>query len=236
MSALAIALTADQVEAAGRLYSQLRQWQVSEAALDALADRVPGFSEEAVLLKAVAVNGLYGTNVLALSRMAIHVRKTIEKSDLRTAGPELVEGIARLPREDGETANRRHHSFASKFAHFFIDAERFPIMDSYAVAIVRVHLGVANYNQNREKPYLAFVENLKTLRTLAELNVTNREFDRYLWIAGAYRTYRKCCDAERKAKISVELNRLFTNPSESIRGDLDALMPSILSPTVRGGL
>jgi len=235
MNTLAVPLTIDQLEAAGHLYAQLKQWHVSEATLDSLAEKFPGFSDETALLKVVAVNGLYGTNVMALFRMAAHVKEVIVKTNVLIAGPELVEQIALLRNPNGGTV-KRHHSFASKFAHFFVDSERFPIMDSYAVSMVRLHLGTENWRQDAEKPYIAFVENLKTLRTLAGLNATNRELDRYLWIAGAYRTYRKRRDAQRESQINVELDRLFTNPSENIRADLDALMPSILSEALRGEL
>jgi len=232
MKTLAVPLTSDQIEAAGRLYLQLQQWRLSEAALDALAERFTGFSEEAVLLKVVTVNSLYGTNVLALSRMAAHINGILARTNVSIAGPELVEQIALLRGQDGK-ASKRHHSFASKFAHFFLDHQRFPIMDSYAVSMVKLHLGAENCNQNAETPYIAFVENLSALRRLAGLAATNRELDRYLWIAGAYRIYRKRRDAQRKAEINVELERLFTDPSEAVRVDLNCLVPALLPKRCR---
>jgi hypothetical protein len=54
------------MDAVGRLYGRLPQWRASEAALVALADKFPGFSDEAVLLKTVVINGLYRTNALSL--------------------------------------------------------------------------------------------------------------------------------------------------------------------------
>jgi len=225
MNTLSVPLTLRQIEAAGHLYSHLQQWRLSEAALDALAERLSGFSDEVVLLKVVAVNGLYGTNVLALSRMAAHIKEVIADTNVPVAGPELVERIAVLRNQNGGST-KRHHSFASKFAHFFIDPERFPIMDSYAVSMLKVHLGAEHCHQNAGTPYIAFLENLKTLRRLAGLEVTNRELDRYLWIAGAYRVYRKRYEAQRKPEISIELERLFTNQSEAIQAELNRLMPS----------
>jgi hypothetical protein len=232
MNSLAVILTNAQIEVAGRLYRRLPQWQASEAALAALADKFPGFSDDAVLLKAVAINGLYGTKVLALPRMAVHAKRVIEKNDLRKAGLEFVEEIARLPASEEQRANRRYHSFAAKFAHFFVDPERFPVMDNYAVGTVRFHLGSREYRQNLERPYVAFVENLQRLKDLAGLSVTNRELDHYLWIAGEYRAFRK----NPKAKISGEVKRLFTAPSESVSADLASLMPSNLSCALKGEL
>jgi hypothetical protein len=54
------------MEAVGRLYGRLPQWRASEADLVVLADDFPGFSDEAVLLKTVVINGLDGTNVVSL--------------------------------------------------------------------------------------------------------------------------------------------------------------------------
>jgi hypothetical protein len=56
MNSLAVPLTITQIEAAKRLHARLRQWQASDAALFALTEKFPGFAEESVLLKAVAVN------------------------------------------------------------------------------------------------------------------------------------------------------------------------------------
>ena len=125
---LAVPLSMSQIEAANRLHSKLLQWQITDRALHALHVNLPGFDIEATLLKVAAVNQLYGTNVYAVMRMAQHITKV-----MLTAGnmedTDLVEKLASLP-------GRQHLSFASKFAHFFIDMERFPIYDSYAVKMV----------------------------------------------------------------------------------------------------
>jgi len=87
MNTLSVPLTLRQIEAAGHLYSHLRQWRLSEAALDTLAERLSGFSDEVVPLKVVAVNGLYGTTVLVLSRMAAHIKEVIADTNVPVAGP-----------------------------------------------------------------------------------------------------------------------------------------------------
>jgi len=48
-------------------------------------------------------------------------------------------------RNQNGRSTKRHHSFVSKFAHFFIDPERFPIMDSYPVSLLKVHLGANTF-------------------------------------------------------------------------------------------
>src|SRR5690349_6766320 len=135
---LVVPLSMSQIDAANRLHRQLSQWQVTDDALRALKDRFPGFAIDATLLKVVAVNQLYGTNVYAVVRMAQHIAEVmLEASHMDDAG--LVEELAAL-------SGMKHTSFASKFAHFFIDVERFPIYDSYAVKMVAYHLGPQGQN------------------------------------------------------------------------------------------
>ncbi|GHO80505.1 hypothetical protein KSD_82760 [Ktedonobacter sp. SOSP1-85] len=120
---LAVPLLESQIEAANRLHQHLQQWQVADKALSALQLRFPGFDMEATLLKVVVVNQLYGTNILAVTRMAEHVTTIMLSAGGRNAF-DLVEQIALF-------SGKKHLSFASKFAHFFIDMERFPIYDSF---------------------------------------------------------------------------------------------------------
>jgi hypothetical protein len=79
MMNLAIPLSISQVEAANRLHRQLPQWQVTDHALHALQVRFPEFDAESTLLKVVAVNQLYDTNVYAVIRMAHHIAEVMPK-------------------------------------------------------------------------------------------------------------------------------------------------------------
>ena len=117
---LVVPLSSGQVDAANKLHEQLTQWQVADQALEALHMRFPGFGIEATLLKVVAVNQLYGTNIYAVVRVAKHIESIIREK-AKVGDVDLVKQLASLP-------GRKHISFASKFAHFFIDKERFPIL------------------------------------------------------------------------------------------------------------
>jgi len=217
---LAVPLLPTQIAAAERLHARSRQWEVSDGALHALAKRFPDFGDEAVVLKSVAINALYGTNIFAITRMAEHVKGVIAKSDLASAGPELVEQLAALPKTAGQKKPRLYFSFASKFAHFFIDPERFPILDNYAAKTLVFHLGEKNMAKRPGHPYLAFVENLLRLRTAADLTCSTRELDHYLWVAGEYRAWRGKPDVQ----INMEMRRLFEAPSASDGADLRLLL------------
>ncbi len=217
--ALAIPLTEAQIAAAGRLHGRLEQWAAADRALFALARQFPGFDADAVLLKVVTINALYGTNVYAVLRMARHAEKVMRTVEAATVSLELVERLAELPSANGGEIRRRFHSFASKFAHFFVDPERFPIMDSYAVEMVKHHLGRGNQVTSKSGRYVAFTQNLDKLKALAGLRAKNRELDRYLWLAGQYHTWRR----DREARINAELQRFFSAPPADAKADLDAL-------------
>lgn len=202
--------------AAGSLHSTLTQWRVTDDALSRLQEAMPGFGPEETLLKVVAINALYGTNVFALVRAATHVQTVLGSADLANAGPELVESLANIP-TTSFARPKRYVSFASKFAHFFISAERFPIYDSYAEQMLLLHLGPSALRR-RERPYEAFVVNVERLKLEYGLRCSYREMDRYLWVAGQYRAY-----AKGKRMLNTELLHLFENPSAEQRALLRTL-------------
>jgi len=213
---LAVPLPIEKIDAANRLHERLEQWRLADEALRLLADRCPGFAPDACLLKVVAVNALYGTNVYATTRMAKHVASVLALADLGIARAELVERLADLPRTEGQKRKRHHYSFASKFAHFFIEEERFPIMDSYALKTLKRHLGRRGYADDRAHPYAGFVSSFQELKRRSGVNCSNRHLDRYLWLAGEYAVWKKTP----AAPINAELSAMFVQAS----GDVAALL------------
>jgi len=208
---LAVPLPMSQIEAANRLHGKLLQWQVTDRALHALQERFPGFDINATLLKVVAVNQLYGTKVYAVVGMAQHVTEVMQN----TSGVEdadLVEALASLN-------GRKHRSFASKFAHFFIDMERFPIYDMFAVKMVAYHLGTQRQVRDLAHPYRCFVENIHRLKRNARLFCTLKELDRYLWLAGLYQQWRK----NSASQINAEVAEVFKSTSMETAAELAIL-------------
>lgn len=131
VTALAVPLAGSQVTAASALHDQLLGWATTDRALIALGERFAAFDPEATLLKVAAVNQLYGANVYAVARMAEHIVTVLDGTDIAAGGTmlsdvALVERLAALPKTPARQSARKHVSFASKFAHFFIDRERFP--------------------------------------------------------------------------------------------------------------
>lgn len=215
-------LTPAQIAAANRIYERCDVWQRSDRALESLRDRMPGFGPEATLLKAVAINALYSTNVYAIVRLARHVQTVLADADLDKAGPELVEKMAWMRDEGPDHKERRHRSFAAKFAHFFIDPERFPIFDSYADRMLRWHLGGAAVAVSKGAPYVEFAEQYDRLVRASGLTGPRRQLDRYLWITGQYHDWHK----NHKAPINTELRLML----DAVCDELRLLPPADVGP------
>ena len=179
-----VPLAIPQIEAANELHLRLEQWRITDKTLRDLHERFPGFDIEATLLKVVAVNQLYGTNVYAVDRMAKHIVE-IMHADMPSEDVKLVEMLAALPALPAKI-QRNHISFASKFAHFFIDKERFPIFDSYAEDMVKFHLSGQEYVKYKKYPYPAFVQNIMILKNHIQGSCTYEALDCYLWLAGCF--------------------------------------------------
>jgi hypothetical protein len=195
-----------QIEAAERLYQRLSDWQRSLAALEMLNTQLPGFDMYTTLLKTTAVNGLMATQIFALVPMAAHVQEVLASGQLETAGPELVDKIADFRHKNKK---RENVSFASKFAHFFIDPERFPMKDNFSTKMVEFHLGTANCVQINEKVlderYAAFVRNIERLKKRNGLDrISHRRLDRYLWFAGKYRAFLEKPPFEKKKRAEAQ--------------------------------
>lgn len=190
------------VQAACRLYATLTAWQRSDDALVAIRDGLPGFSPPVTLAKVAAVNSLYYTNVLAVVRVSEHFASVLSRFDLGTSGPELVHALANVPRGGAEKRNVLRLSLAAKFAHFFIDEERFPIYDKYALRMVARHAGarISRLDGN----YTAFAAAFAGVAAGAQVDTQRRTLDRYLWIQGQYEEW-----AQRERGSSTDLEAAF---------------------------
>ncbi len=86
-------------------------------------------------------------------------------------------------------------------------------LDSYANKMVRLHLGLKSLTRNPSKPYLAYVENFHRLAEGIGYTGTRRGIDRYLWLAGQHREWRK----DQDAKINGECRSLFERNPPQLR-------------------
>jgi hypothetical protein len=212
-------VTKMQVDAALRVHQRLKQWRLSDNTLNTLRDRMPGWDDETSLLKSVAVNSLYGTNVLAIVKMAQHV-SSVFKTAKKPFPDELVAQIAFLDLKDGKSP-RNHVSFASKLCHFFVDEERFPIYDTAACETLKRHLG-RNYHREGER-YGAFRKNLRLLTDASDITANGRELDRYLWIVGMYWRWKR---SKLNPMVNAELLKTFRHPGAEDKRDFAILVPN----------
>jgi len=211
-------VTASQIHAANRVYGRLPGWRLIDRTLQRLCDAVPGFDEEGCMLKSVVINSLYSTQVWAIVRMARHVA-TLGIEHWTAGEVVLVERIAAMP-----GADRRFHSFAAKFCHFFIDCERYPIYDEAARETLQLHLG-SLYRTSDEHPYQTFVENFSLFRNRIGVEFKSRDIDRYLWITGMYLRWQRQRETGHSMQVSRELQELLENPTR-VAADLDEMLPA----------
>jgi hypothetical protein len=210
---LSASLSQNQIQAAGRLYHRLDRWRLADEALRRLHQSMPGFAPEECLLKAVAINQLYGTNVLAIIPMSRHVHRTLSDIDIAAQRIELVDRIAAFSHNGIETTRI---SFASKFCHFFVDEERFPLYDKAARETLKLHLGRAYLSGIA---FAAFCKNFQQLREASGVRGGTRDIDRYLWIVGSYMAWKK------SKYINTEIRQAFESPSSDVQRDLEELLP-----------
>jgi len=218
---LAVPLALSQIEAAIRLQHHLSGETPSERALYLLREQLREWDLESCLVKSAALNQLYFTNVKPFMRTVRHVHRVMSQTTEGLQEYELVGRLALLPTSEDGQKPWKLFSFASKFAHFFIDSERFPIYDSFAEKMLAYHLGPNACLRNSLNPYQAFVMNFNNVRMRADLTCTTRELDKYLWLAGLYRQWKA---NPAKPRINVDAERLFVNASGEITRELERMI------------
>jgi len=170
-----------------------------------------------VLPNAIVLNSLYATNVLAIQAMAEHIIDVL-RAESDTPSIDVVQKIARLrglgPARD---KSRRFLSFASKYCHFFIDCERFPILDEFAGRALTYHLGRCGRSHYRRSPfnYETYVADVDRLRTAAHLECSYPALDRYLWLRGQWLEYQKRKKSDERGPVKEEVWNLFKQPRDA---------------------
>ena len=198
-------LSDEHIQAADKIYAQCPKWKMADAALKLLSEKLPGFTQESCLLKSVAINTLYGTQVWAIAEMANHVCETMSKNESNEDKPELlVDAIATVGINGGKI--RHFISFASKFCHFFVNDGIFPIYDQAARETLALHLGKKAMIAGFAKPYTAFCGNIACLRAAPNLTCSLSALDRYLWLRGLLIKFEK---RGVNAEINGEIKQYF---------------------------
>lgn len=221
-------LNDSQIAAAARLYVKLPSWKLYDETLKSLNEKYPAFDLPATLLKVTTINQFYSTSLYAVMRMAEHITEVMPDS-ASYDDPDLVKKLGDLPVATDSETKRNFRSFASKFAHFFISQERFPILDKYSEKMVAYHLGRIP-SKDPAHPYRAFFQNVEALKDQNQLKCTLAELDRYLWLAGIHLAWKE----NPAALINREAKKLFEN--ETSQADLATLLPFVLDKAFKGQL
>jgi len=195
-------LSMNQIEAAAEFWRD-GGWETKE--FEQLRKCFPK-PQDGVTLKAIVLNTLYGTNVIAISRAAECLETMLNAS--YSTGPDLVEQLVAEIKK--KVTNKENYSFAAKFAHFFINRD-LPILDTYAEYMVGVHLGKAN-RSTEQKRYLKFAKDIENLKALAGLTCNCAQLDAYLWVAGEYWCWKKKPTLDISGNLRDHFERLEDSP------------------------
>jgi hypothetical protein len=213
---LAIPLKQSQIDAAKKFWAG--GWESKE--FEQLRTAFPN-PLDAVRIKAIVLNALYGTNIIAISRVADRVELVLKTN--RLTGAALVE---RRVSEIRGVTKRGEYSFAAKYAHFFIDSS-LPILDSFAEWMLGRHLGRQLQSKDARR-YHRFTEDIETLKRVAGLNCNCADLDAYLWAAGEYWYWK----GHRTYKISGDLKLRFENLQEN--PSAESLLAALLGNSTAG--
>ena len=208
-SALEVPLTQAHVDAANALQRRLAGWKLYEGILRDLAGHFPSNCDlRHVLPKAITLNSLYATGILAIHQMAEHIVQVATKESDRLS-PEFADRIALLTDLGSGRKTRRCLSFASKYCHFFVSPERFAILDAYAVNALVLHMGKTRLRIDHYASYLSAVDGLIAT---AGLRCSYADLDHYLWLAGQRISYQRSRRLGKTPSINREVLPLFAEP------------------------
>lgn len=206
-------LSQEQIAAATEIHdAHMPGWAAADRALDLLREAIPQFSHEEVLIKAATVDRLYFARHMRLTESIGQIVQTM--TDPPPDAIAIVEAIAPL-KSDGSTSS--YWSFSSKFVHFFVDPAGVPIYDDWAIKAIRHHFGRLSWIG--KTPYRAFAEYVFALRELGGVSCSIRELDRYLWLSGMLRGWRK----SQSAGISGEVRAVFESSDREVQAVLTQL-------------
>ena len=165
-----------------------RENEIIERALKELFSQFPGNSDLShVLLKVVALNRLYSTQILAVMDVAQHIHRNAQdiNSAMVTGSPQIVDKIARVAISTSGK-ERRNLSFATKYCSWH-NPEAYPIWDSrvdkYLWALQKQDHFAPVFKANADLwEYPTFREVIIAFRDFYGLgSFSFKETDKFLW-------------------------------------------------------
>ncbi len=208
----------DQIVAATAIHDEhMPGWAATDRALTLLAESVPSMSPDAITLKAAVVDRLYYTRHYHLGDAIDRIVEVLANPPEEPVA--MVEAIAPI---SVAGKDRWHWSFASKFAHWFID-DSLPIYDQWAIRAASFHFGRIRWATTA---YRDFAQHVHALREASGVSCTTEQLDRYLWLSGMYRAW-DAADDKGKLGLSGEVLELFSNNAPAVRHALARLLGEV---------
>lgn len=162
--------------------------KVVESALRRLVDFLPANTQvEDILLKVVAINALYSTQIYSPRPVAEHILKARIDDMLSRGDTEAVERIRVVQFGD---KTRNNYSFASKYCAWH-NPDSYPIYDGFVDQTLwgyRKRDGFARFQRQNLWRYAEFKQIVVAFREHYALqDVCFRDIDKFLWSVGQKR-------------------------------------------------
>ena len=139
---------------------------------------------EDVLLKVVALNGLYSTNIYGTYAVAVHIRELGIDPQLERKSLDVVDQVARV-KLGGKT--KRLYSFATKYCSWHVP-DAYPIYDTFIEQLLwayREQYGFAQFARTDLRDYPRFKEIVEWFQARYGLTEFNfKQLDKFLWRYG----------------------------------------------------
>lgn len=158
---------------------------IVECALEKLFRLFPDkTAAENVLLKVVVLNSLYGTGILAVSRVADHILELDIDPLIQAGQPEAVELIGRVRIGD---KTRYNYSFATKYCSWH-NRSAYSIYDSFVEQVLwdyKLQDGFSDFRRQDLLDYQRFQQVVIDFRQHYRLTAFDlKDIDKFLWLAG----------------------------------------------------
>jgi len=140
---------------------------------------------EHILLKAVALNTLYSTGMLAVMPMAENIYRQRIDEKLAQGEPEIVNQIAVVEFSGGK--KRRNYSFASKYCSWH-NPDDYPIYDSFVENLIWKYQKLekfSDFERNDLQDYPKYRKIIETFSRQYQLTGYGfKDLDKFLWLYG----------------------------------------------------
>ena len=192
-----------QIEAADALWDCLEELRRSDRAIAALQGSLSGFDHESTLLKVLALHPIDTSKTHVGVPLAREICEFLKRVDPEHCGLSLVDALAAVADRHGKSSYDGL-GFASRFAHHFVDSDRFPVLDAWSERALEALVGGELTGGTGDSRYARFAQTFARVAEPLELN-RRRRLGRWLWLAGQYSAWL----ANRRTAINRAVRELF---------------------------